>query len=157
MKEFPSDRWALFAFADSASGVFSPVGVELGKILKTKFKNLSADEKAFIDNSETYKDYDVHQKADFKNLSPVLAKSYISLYYERDSVAVLDELDSKKQMIKTFLKNEKSAVGSDKYIYESMRDNMYNLLTEIWLNSYPNVRKEESNRAYELLLEVGLI
>lgn len=157
MKEFPSDRWAIFAYADSASDVFSPVGNEMVKILKMKFKDISADEKVFIENSDAYKDYDIHQKPDFKNLSPVLAKSYISLYYERDSVAVLDELDSKKQMIKTFLINEKMAEGSDKYIYGRMKKNMYSLLKEIWLNSYPNISSAESTRAYELLLEVGLI
>lgn len=154
-KEYPQDRFGLFAFADASSGIFSPVGVELGKLLKDKFLNLSNQELHFFNNSQEFAK--VKNLKAVSPLSKVIAQSYISLYYDKNKNTVLDQLEKNKSEIKTLLQQLDHTQDNNKYIYGEMKNKVANILKDIWLDGYPKNTSPQCDRAYKMLSETGLL
>jgi len=152
-QEFPHDRFGLFAYADASADIFSPVGIELGKILKQKMTKITAQEAIFLKNSEKYIEVDNLKAA--APYAKLVAESHFSLYYEKDPKKVLTLLDKNKEMILDLMKRKVSEKGNEKYIYEDIHTRLKDLLTNIWMENYPKNSSPENQQAYDLLNSLG--
>ncbi len=155
-KEFPQDRFGLFAYAAAAGSINSPVGFEMGKILKQTFSPLTSQEEKFIKESEKYS-----EKASFKKTSEyskVVAESHIAFYYQQDANKALDLLETNLKEFKNILALIKIAQHDDSYIYSNIKIKVHELLVDIWMQGYPaNSDKPENRRAQTLLNNLGLL
>jgi hypothetical protein len=156
-KEFPQDRWALFAYADSATGIFSPVGIQMSKILKTKFKKLTNDEEEHLKNIEKYEKIESLTNPETTKISKFMAEANIALYFDRDSKKVLGNLEKNKIDKIKFLKKEDITTDENtKYVIRDIREKMNKILNDIWLDHFPNNDSVESSRALHFLQDIGL-
>lgn len=156
-KEFPNDRWALFAYADSASGIFSPVGVQMAKVLKNKFSDLTSDELKHLENIKEYESVPELLDPAVARYSKMVAEAHVGNYFGGDTKKVLNDLAKKKDLIKDLLKKESVATDNNKYILEDVKTKLNDLLSDIWLKGYPDSRSPENDQAYQLMLETGLL
>jgi hypothetical protein len=154
-KEFPHDRFGLFAYANASSGIFSPVGIELGKILKQKFKVRTSEEERFLKNSEEYQNVDSVKAA--APYSILVAQSHLNLYYDENPKKTLDQLEANKGKIINLLSLAKNTKNDDKYIYKNISQELKDLLFDIWMKNYPKVDGPDNNRAYKILKDTGMV
>lgn len=156
-KEFPGDRWALFAYADASTSLFSPVGIQLAKILKNKFKNITQEEESYLKNIEYYGVMPNLTNKVIAGFSKVLAEAHITQYFDGDTKKTLENLEKNKVAIKELLKKLSETTDESKYILEEIKDKYDNLLSDIWRDGYPKNNSAENDRAYKVLLETGLL
>ena len=153
-KEFPKDRFGLFAYAAASGDINSPVGIEMGKILKKKFSPLSTQEQIFIKNSEKYSDKPNFSKtADY---SKKIAEAHIALYYEQDTNKALDLLENNKEL-KNIIAFVKISQSDDSSIYNNIKNQVFDLLVDIWMQGYPDSNKPENLRAQKVLKDAGFL
>ncbi len=151
----PNSRFGLFAYADAAAGTFSPVGVEIAKILKTKFPERTAEEEGFL-NRSLDKDYFDHNKK-ASRYANVVAEAHIALYYEQDESKVMAYLEKNKSVLKEMLARKESAKENDKYVMETITNQMSSIMKSIWMKGYPKSQGPNSSKAYKLLMETGFL
>lgn len=154
-KEFPEDRFGLFAYAAAAGDINSPVGVEMGKMLKQKFSPLTSQEESLIKASQQYLDKPTFKKtADY---SKVISEVHITLYYEQDTNKALDLLEKNNKELKKILALIKIAQYDDSFIYNNIKNKVFDLLVDIWMKGYPETDNPENQRAKKILQESGLL
>ncbi|MDD4974995.1 MAG: hypothetical protein PHY93_11625 [Bacteriovorax sp.] len=154
-KEFPHDRWALFAYVDSSSGIFSPVGIQMAKILKEKYKKITKDEEDHLKIIEKYESIKSLTNPETAKMSKLVAEANIALYFERDSKKVLINLEKNKVAIKELF-NNKTTNETEKYIGEDIKKKITDLLDDIWLDHFPSNNSSESSHALHFLREIGV-
>ena len=154
-KEFPEDRFGLFAYAAAAGDINSPLGFEMGKILKQKFTPLTSQEESFIKASEQYSN-----KLNFKKTaeySKVLAEVHISLFHDQDTYKALDLLEKSNKELKQILGLIKISQYDDSVIYQNIKNKVFDLLVDIWMQGYPDTDRPQNQRAKKLLQDSGLL
>lgn len=158
IKENPRSQSGITLFARANSGIFSPVGIEMAKILKSKLKNLTASDKENLERALEYQD--VGHIATQSAKAKVIAEANIILYYEGDPEKALSFLETNKSTLKSILAQSKktSTKENDKYTQEELLKDSKRALFDIWLQKYPkNAGEKNSSKAYDILNEVGLI
>lgn len=156
-KEFPRDRWALFAYADASTDIFSPVGVEMSKLLKERFKDLNEEEAAHLKNADYYADEKSFLKADVSSYAKLVASSHLGHYYDGQTSKVLQNIAANKSDIKAMIIKEEKATDNTKYILGSVKKKLRDMLLDIYLSDYPHTGKPESTQARKIMEELGLI
>jgi hypothetical protein len=149
--EFPEDRFGILAYAAAASGPSTPIGNELGMILKTKFSNLTTTEKLLLDRSLQFKT----DKA-VEPFSKIIAESQFTIYYEQNTGKALANYEKQLPQLKKLLELNKKAKGSIKFFYEDAVKMLKDQLWTIRLKNYPENKSPENEKAYELLSALGL-
>lgn len=152
LKENPKSTQGISILAYAESGIFNPVGSELAKIIKEKNKNLTDENKKYLVESQKYDDAD-DLKAVKKDSSKVLANSLYELYYNKNGVNALANLEKNKVLIKQELDSLKAAGGNKAYIHDDLRRVLDNMIYDMWINKYPgdgNPDKTTSDKSYEI-------
>jgi len=151
----PNSRFGLFAYADAAAGTFSPVGVEIAKILKEKFPDRTPEEEAFLERSLDKDYFDHNKKA--SRYAKVVAEAHIALYYEQDESKAMAFLEKNKSVLKEMLARKENAKENDKYVMDTVTKQMDDLMSAIWMKGYPKSQGPNSPKAYKLMKETGFL
>ena len=154
-KEFPKDRFGIFAYAYASSGVFDPVGMELGKILKEKIVNRTKEEDALLDKSLEYQD-DKTLKA-VSPYSKLAAQVHYLIYFEQDKTAAMALLEKEKEKIKNLLRLKANVkIDEENYVYTSIIKKLDDDLSSMSFSKNPQ-DADVSNKAYKMLKDTKLI
>lgn len=126
-RKFPKDRWALFAYADASSDIFSPLGLALINNLMKRFPSTIQDEKiiakSVIKEFGNWKEFDkVMPYAD------LAAQMHIEFYFEQNEIKVFKLFDDQDNMIEELRAKYLEAKGNDKYLYRSILEEFKSLL-----------------------------
>lgn len=156
-QENPRSQWALIMQARAESGVFSPLGVEMAKILKKKFSNLSKEDQENLDKALSN---EILPKMSSKEkVTKPLAEANINFYYDNDPKKAMATLEKSKDQLKAIVSNARAKVNDDneKYTNQTLLESTSKILNQIFLKGYPDkVDKDSSTRAYNLLIELGI-
>lgn len=153
--EKPQDRFGLFAFADVSSGVFQPIGIEVAKMLKTKFPERTKEEEAILEKSIGNEYFDHNRRA--APYAKLAAEAHIALYYDHDENKTLTFLENNKRALRELANRKKSASQNDKYVIDNVYDHLDDMIAKIWMKGYPKNQGPNSDRAYNLLKSTGFI
>lgn len=155
LKEFPGKRFGIFAYASASSDVFSPIGAELGKILKLEFSNLSAQEQVFYQESQTYSGVKEFKPAE--KFTKLVARVIYLIYFKQDKSSALSLIENQIDLVKNLIVKEKKSKGNETYIYSGIKNKLDRVLTDIFLEDYPENNSVTSDRAYKILVDTDLI
>ncbi len=153
-KEFPHDRWGVFAYADISSHVLSPLGSVLTDMLKQRHSPLTDDEMKRIKANEVDKS-ELHSNEKVATPAKMIAEAYYAGYYEGNSSKMIEILEQNKKLIKDLVRSGKTTNGGVKLSLLELQKNVSDMLTDVWLNDYPNENKT-SDRALKLREETGV-
>lgn len=151
LKENPKNLEGISLLAYSESGIFNSVGSELSKIINEKNMNLSEENKKYLSNSQLYAD--TEDLKSVKVSSKVLANSLYELYYNKNGVNAVSNLEKNKVLIKQELEALKAAGGNKEYIHDDLRRVLDNMIYDMWVNNYPgdgSLDKTTSDKSYEI-------
>ena len=154
-KEFPKDRFGVFAYAYASSGVFDPVGIELGKLLKAKTTNRTAEEEQLLTKSLKYED-DKDLKA-ASSYAKLAAQVHYAVYFEQDKSAAVALLEKEKDKIKKLMQLKATTKkDEEKYICSSIIKKLNDDLVNMFISKNPEdtVVKDKS---YDLLKYTKLL
>jgi hypothetical protein len=154
-QEFPNDRFSYFAYAYVSSGIFNPIGIELGKILKEKFPNRTPEEENFLKKSLEFNDYKEIIKS--QRYSSFAAKAFYSANFENDKLKGIKVFEEGMDKIKELINLNSVTKSEDKkYIYENILKNIKSTLIDVFISKEPK-DKEASILAYKILKDTKLL
>lgn len=152
LKENDKSVGGISMMAYATSGVFNPIGSELGKIISSNNLNPSEADKKYLDKAKDTEYYAGLSKT--TTSSKAIASTIYELYYNKSDSAALDNLEKNKEAIKKELDElKKDTKDHSKYVYEDMKKVLDNVIDDMWLNKYPSGDVEGNkspDRAYEL-------
>jgi len=157
MKENTGNRQGAFFLAESTASIFNPVGAVIAGKIRAKLKPLSATEEANLKRAEEYKNDELLNSPSIKKLAEITGSSMFAHYVEKDTKKMLVTLEENKREIKNLLAKEKTANANDKYVYENLRKQFKEMLVDVWIYTYTKEKRPETDRAYKLLKDVGLM
>jgi hypothetical protein len=151
LKENPKSVQGISILAYAESGIFNPVGSELAKIIAEKNKVLTAENKKYLNDAQKYAD--TEDLKSVKVSGRVLADSLYELYYNKNGVSAVANLEKNKKLIKQELDALKTAGGNKAYIHDDLRRVLDNMVYDMWVNKYPgdaSPNHSTSDKSYEL-------
>lgn len=142
IKENPKDSYGISILAKSLSLELSPVGYDLKERILKENENLPKKERDLIENIFGY--YSVTEE--LKEESKVISDSMYELYYNSDGKAAFSNLESNKEELKKLVAESK--LESSTFAKKETVDNLYKVIYEMWVNSYPD--DSQSMETYDL-------
>lgn len=157
MKENSGVRQGPFFLAESTASIFNPVGAVIASKIRAKMKPLSSAEEAALKRAEEYKNDGLLNTPTIKKLAEITGSSMYAHYVDKDTKKMLANLEENKNEIKSLLAKEKNASANDKYVFENLRKQFKDMLIDIWIYTYTKEKRPETDRAYKLLTDIGLL
>jgi hypothetical protein len=155
--ENPKSQWGIIIHARSIAHQYSPMGIEMAKILKTKFPNKSTEEEAHLNKALEYQNSPINKA--LASEAKAIAEATINFYYDNDLNKTMDTLEKSKVQIKKIIMNAKKITNNDyeNYTNKNLLKDMTRILDAVFMNGYPNnVDKHTSLRAHAMLEEFQL-
>lgn len=159
-KEFPNDRFGLLSFAEMSSDVFNPLGSDIATIVKNRFSDLTPEEKEKIKKMEELKDYELFRNPRIKKSSATLAEAFVANMFDRDPKKMLNLIRRDRVTFKALIDEAARAEnreGNEKYVLSGLKDQLSNMLKDVWLKDPPGKSSQEGDTAYDLLKEFKLL
>lgn len=155
-QENPGSQWGIIMQARTQGNFFSATGIEMAKILKSKFKTLSKEDEENLIKALAHENAP-HVKAVSEN-AKVVASATIDYYFDNNPIKTLVNLEKNKAKLKAIVKTGKTgATDADKWTNESLYKDTLNILNAIFMKGYPDhVDEASSGRAYKLMKEIGI-
>jgi len=155
MKENKKSSFGLIQLAKVNSNYFNPIGPEIANLIELNSITIDKNNKNDFDTSKEWKNNEMFKK--IKKSSQVLAQIQYEIYYNKSSDNALNLLETNKEILKKEF-NLYTQLGekdtSYLYILENVKQNLDDIIYELWINKYPNNSKEiaqkNSDRAYQI-------
>ncbi len=156
-QENPGSQWAIIMQARAESNVFSPLGVEMAKILKKKFANLTKEDQENLDKALS--NNVLPQISSKDKVAKPLAEANINYYFDNDPRKAIATLEKSKDQLKAIVASARARASNDseKYTNETLLQSASKILNQIFMKGYPDkVDKDSSTRAYDLMKELDI-
>jgi len=147
LKENPGNLDGLSFLAMNLSDVFSPVGIELSKLISSEKENLTEDQKNRLLTAREYEDQNFLKP--FVETSKIIATAYYYTYANQDPKTGLELILKEEKKIKEALKSQ-HLNEYDKFIKRHLHENLMNIIYEVFVNHYYGQDKDTTNKENEL-------
>ncbi len=147
LKENPGNLDGLSFLAMNLSDVFSPVGIELSKLITSEKENLTEDQKNRLLTAREYEDQ-IFLKP-FEETSKIIATAYYYTYANQDPKTGLELILKEEKKIKEALKSQ-HLNQYDKFIKRHLHENLMNIINEVFVNHYYGKDKVTTDKENEL-------
>ena len=131
LKENPGSLDGLSLLAWNTSGVFSPVGIELSKIITSEFKNLTEDQKSHLSLAQENDGQDFLKP--FEESSKNIAKAYFFIFAKQDPLSGLKLISAEEKKLNLLLKSDHHH-KYDKFIKKNLHEKLTTIIDEVFVN-----------------------
>jgi hypothetical protein len=145
--ENPGDLDGLSFLAMNLSDIFSPVGIELSKLITTEKTNLTENQKNRLLKAREYEDQDFLKN--FEETSKIIATAYYYTYANQDPKSGLELILREEKKINEVL-GSKHLHEYDKFIKRDLHENLMNIIYEVFVNHYYGKDKGSAGKEKEL-------
>jgi hypothetical protein len=147
LKENPGNLDGLSFLAMNLSDVFSPVGIELSKLITSEKENLTEDQKNRLLTAREYEDQNFLKP--FEETSKIIATVYYYTYANQDPKTGLELILKEEKKLKETLKSQ-HLNEYDKFIQRNLHEHLMNIINEVFVNHYYGKDEDTTDKENEL-------